>query len=396
MPVKIKTGDILGVALLIPFLKPGLLGAVSPLLDKIFDISKIVSMLILILIFLAKRLTLDKMFFIVVAWCFSMILSSVCNDLRSIDWWTLIKTVAMLIATYLYIRVIFLYYGADYMKVLIPIEMLLIVNIISWILFPEGMASTHWFNGVLYSRKNWLLGTKNSYFPFLFFALVLLKLGIYRDNKKRGIHQAVLCLICIINILCISKSATGTIAILLMVVICYLDGFPLFRNKAGITALILGSFAICIAVVFLQIPWILEHVAKIMGKSSTFTGRTEIWSRTLLASAERPILGWGVEKLLIQTVLIGTTGAHNKILYVLFESGIVGLTLFAYVYLSVTKKVLQEVHRREARFIGLAFVALNIFWIAEGYHDFLISAFLIQGFYLPNRSFNPPKGEHAR
>ena len=83
----------------------------------------------------------------------------------------------------------------------------------------------------------------------------------------------------------------------------------------------------------------LLDVSSALGRSSTLTGRTEVWTALLPAVMAQPFLGAGVGGFWTTQarVLYDISGTHNGYLGVILETGFVGLLLFAAFLLSATK-----------------------------------------------------------
>lgn len=83
-----------------------------------------------------------------------------------------------------------------------------------------------------------------------------------------------------------------------------------------------------------------EYVASLLGRSSDFSGRGDIWRALLPMWLEHPVLGWGwtigypvghpaFEGFVLRDDGLPTTQAHNAYFEALFETGVVGAVLVA-------------------------------------------------------------------
>jgi exopolysaccharide production protein ExoQ len=154
------------------------------------------------------------------------------------------------------------------------------------------------------------------------------------DRHNRFFKICILFLFVILGFF--SKSST---ALLMILAFCGGD-FVIALIRKGGNARILGVFLIVFFVLTSSIvalvgpDWFLEMI----GKDPTLTGRTELWSYVLIAIEKRPLLGWGYSTFwsftnpdasAISNALRWTVpSAHNALLALLLDAGILGAALF--------------------------------------------------------------------
>ena len=144
-----------------------------------------------------------------------------------------------------------------------------------------------------------------------------------------------------------SKSAT---ALMTIVAYCGVSGIAMLIYQGGVAriiAIFLTVMLLPIVVIAASFP---DSLLEMMGKDPTLTGRTDLWSYVTGNIAQRPILGWGFAAFWtsdniaageISTLLgWGVPEAHNGILEMMLEVGIVGTFLFLslwvrHVYLAI-------------------------------------------------------------
>ena len=138
-----------------------------------------------------------------------------------------------------------------------------------------------------------------------------------------------------------SKSSTSVLVILFLyvmtVVIC-------LRRRGGL-ARVLGTFVALLAVVVaLTAALFPDSFVETIGKDPTLTGRTELWDIVITEIFERPIGGWGYFAFWgasnpIANAIAAELGwgipphAHNEILEMLLETGVVGTLLMLVIFL---------------------------------------------------------------
>lgn len=163
----------------------------------------------------------------------------------------------------------------------------------------------------------------------------LVSLHAIRTSHSRRRFSKVCALILFTGLTFLSKSST---AILTIFAFSTVNGvITLFRR--GNFWRIIGVFLIIFLVPVAGIvAWDHNAVLEMIGKDPTLTGRTELWSYLLNDIGQKPMLGWGFRAFWsgqnpavweIQTV-IGwvAASAHNGLLEMLLEVGIMGSALF--------------------------------------------------------------------
>jgi O-antigen ligase len=164
---------------------------------------------------------------------------------------------------------------------------------------------------------------------------VLANLHIMRvRNGRRLFNMFMLFLFIIVAFL--SKSST---AMLVIFACCAVSGVvALFRkgNLARLVGVFLIMFLVPIAAIVAPNP---DLLLEVIGKDPTLTGRTELWSYVRYYIDESPTLGWGYSAFWSTAnpaakqinVALGwfIPEAHNGLLELLLEAGIVGTVFFA-------------------------------------------------------------------
>ena len=161
-------------------------------------------------------------------------------------------------------------------------------------------------------------------------------------------------LILFIAVALLSKSSTSTMTILAF---CSSEGIVMLLRKGGAARVT----AIVAAVVLL--PFVLytalfpDFLLQMIGKDPTLTGRTDLWALVVDDIAKRPLLGWGYSAFWspnspaaveISTALMWyVPQAHNGLLEILLNIGIVGAALFIFLWARTVRLALQCLHTQE-------------------------------------------------
>jgi exopolysaccharide production protein ExoQ len=133
-----------------------------------------------------------------------------------------------------------------------------------------------------------------------------------------------------------SKSATS---LLMIFAFCTADRVVALFRRAPILGMLSIIFLVSTAVI-VALSW--DSLLETIGKDPTLTGRTDLWTYLIPYVSERPMLGWGffafwspvnpaadeISSLMKFTI----TEAHNGLLEMLLEVGIVGTIFFVFLW----------------------------------------------------------------
>jgi len=195
-----------------------------------------------------------------------------------------------------------------------------------------------------------LFGQKNTLGRFMAFEIMAFGVGIISEKGKWRwfcILGAALCL----PLLVMSKDATAYLALPMLVVLLPL--FQLARTHSFIkmTAFItvLGATAAGIFFTMILDP---QKVLQLMGKNSSLSGRTDIWSMVWDKFVQRPWVGYGYSAFWMgkdgkqsaeiwEALHWAVPHSHNGFLDVLVQVGAVGMAIFVVGYVAFFYKALR-------------------------------------------------------
>ncbi|MBO4227684.1 O-antigen ligase [Bradyrhizobium neotropicale] len=205
-------------------------------------------------------------------------------------------------------------------------------------------------------------------FTFLFFPRLM--------DASLGFR--VLCIAASTACLIFAQSAGSWVALFaLLIHYCLIRVLPVSR---GVLVLIVFGFS---ALAFAAFSFFSEDLVAVVGRDTTFTGRTYIWPVVLDAVWEKPLLGFGSYAAtadLIRPLLVGWIGsadAHNGYLDVLLGTGIVGLGSLLFCISSVLVRGIGRV-KTSGGLERDCFMLLLIFPISSLFFSFF-EAFPISG-----------------
>lgn len=159
--------------------------------------------------------------------------------------------------------------------------------------------------------------------------LLLFFVGVKMGVTKHKLLHYVIFAITLYNIM---FSATGFFSALVMLV------FMMFVSREKYTKNIF-KLAVLYVVILLAIDiltifdFFSPILANMFGKSVTLSGRTEIWRAAMGVIREHPVIGIGEYSpsfFVDLTGIRGATHAHNQIIQILLNSGVVGLSVYTY------------------------------------------------------------------
>ncbi|MDD6395018.1 MAG: O-antigen ligase family protein [Firmicutes bacterium] len=247
-------------------------------------------------------------------------------------------------------------YPVETAKVLRNVLMcFILINLFMCILFPGGFYGTG-------NTAMFFLGYRIAFTPFIIAQVFFSLLYDYasKASDKISIFSIASVVVGFMSVL-IKNVSTGIVtlaAVLGLVAICK------HRKKQ----FNLYYFYIIYAVIFVgiviyniqyHIPFISYFLVDVLGKSLTFDHRTTIWLATIKEFLEKPILGYGLTGgggvLVKFEYRIATLSAHNQILNLMWEGGVVAFSVFAAMGLQIGR-ALKRAHNNNISYLACCFI----------------------------------------
>lgn len=333
-----ERGLILWIVLaLFPFFHPGYVSVCVPWLDALYNAGKVISGLAVAVLcvktFLADREISGAAISLIAMelWMMADVLAHQGLQGRAIQGVASVLVVCAVIeiGTRRHAR-------AVVRAMLLLDEALIGIHAVTMLAFPGGLYGTP-----LQGMNNWFLGYRNS-FIFYFAPALSLEFMVARSSGRR-LRFDLLLAVCLIA-MAMGGSATGCICMALLAVLA-LTGLWKTRGFHSVT-LAGAGLAAFVAIVLLRLQGVFEPVFTLLGRKSTFTGRTLIWDRTMEAIAASPLVGYGLQEEAVRAQvnqLSGGITAHNFLLEQTYCFGAIGLLLLG-VFLLIAIAVLYR-HR---------------------------------------------------
>jgi exopolysaccharide production protein ExoQ len=188
-------------------------------------------------------------------------------------------------------------------------------------------------------------------------------------------------------------AAKSTTSLLIIFAFCTADRVVALFRRARILAMLLMILLVLTAVIAAQSP---DSFFEMIGKDPTLTGRTDLWPYLIPYISQRPMLGWGFFAFWSSVNPVGNdlylllgwhvAHAHNGLLEMLLEVGIVGTIFFVFL---LTRNVVLALRclRTPAKDIAvsslLCYGGIVLIGISENilvdHSDVLVSVFFITG-----------------
>ena len=253
---------------------------------------------------------------------------------------------------------------------------LLLINFITIILFPGGF----YLNSSGYSG-NYFLGYDNNLITYIFPALALSFTNSLNKNGKIVLKSIFLLIISFCSII-FTWSATGVVSMVIMIVLFF--AYTINKKNFPIKKYIVVALCLFIGIVFLRFQNIFSFIIEgWLKKDLTFTGRTYIWDIFISEIKKSILIGHGIvdSKYLILTLNAGH--AHNYFLQILYQGGLLTLSMFLGFFFSAINKVKNC---NEKKYVGIVIFAYLISFIFEAYSltNMFIIVLLIAYYYEPS------------
>ena len=345
--------------LLFPHMRPESLAYIAPQINIMYNIGRIVSFAILILLSIYKRTKPSLIMFIVLIMQMWVVFTTYLNhgDIQ--------RAFIMMMSTLSLMLIVDIYSKKRIIEpLLLNFEWLIYVNLATVVLFPNGL----YRRGVHKEFVDFFLGFKNSFFPYCIVAIFLSGL-FYLKNKKSRIRSSMLMIASFLNVL-LTWSASSVVAILIVVLMFV---FTIVVQKPKILrqikfhtlifAYIVIDLMVCVFNIVENTPFIAHFVTNVLHKLTTLSGRTIIWGMALQFIRKKPITGYGIGEHIYWRGY--NWYGHNQIFEMLMEGGIPCLVLYIFIIGLIAIKMKQCNNMLVYNMLVSVFSGLFVYFITE-------------------------------
>lgn len=260
---------------------------------------------------------------------------------------------------------------------------LIILNFLSILIFPNSFYTD--YRGM---NVSWIFGNYQQNFNWYVIYIMLygVILTCYSEEKLARIKKlnTIVVLAMIITTLKV-WSAVTIVSLFVSYVSLYLmkkkEDVIYYIN--GISSMLFSIFLTLLFAVFKIQHYFSFIIEKVLRKKLNFSGRSEIWDRTLSHIYQKPILGFGTEDTLIKSIKIGKSTAHNHYLDTIYNGGIIYLIIiFIIVYLSV-REIIKNKETIISKYVSAALNGYFVYFIAEAKLNIqVLLIMLATGYYI--------------
>ena len=267
----------------------------------------------------------------------------------------------------------------------------IVLNIFSILLWPKGLYMTPG-NG---EGTNFLLGNYNSFIKLI---LPALGSGYFLLKKNRITLKNYLFLwFCVVITYSLVNSVTSKVVLFLLGVFLLLFNKHIFAW--GVHPLFSAGIMMAMTFIFALKPveWLQMELARLTGKSLTFSGRTVLWEQMVEEIRQSSILGHGLQssESLIEKFQLPYAGeAHNLIIQILYQNGIVGLLFFLLIFCSVSYYLLRKADGKIERCLKCILLVISVMFCFDFYsYVWLFQMFLILTYCVKQSGSHLPAGK---
>ncbi|CDA16250.1 o-antigen polymerase [Clostridium sp. CAG:571] len=363
---KLNTNKIfLIILLLFPFYKPDCLTSFY-YINYIYTLMSIAVFTFLFIIYI-KKMKINK--FDILIWLFYGILM-ISTFLNEGSMLKVISDLSLNIGIVLLANLFLKENKLEFLKALsIYFYALLILNTISIVVFPNGIAQTEYLKTPIY-----LIGIDNR-FAFTYLpGLCIIAIYDYLINKKFTKFTYIYFLATYITFLYFWSA--GALVAETLFIIFYILVYKFKKKK-----LVNKYFPTVIILFFTLVIFRLQNLFKyiivnVLHKDLTLSSRTLIWDKVIEIISEHKILGIGVQKSNTMIALISAYHSHSYFLNIMLQAGIIGIIIYIIIVFKVFKRLNNNRENFISQIIAFSLFVLYIMLLVDTF-DITANLFLL-------------------
>lgn len=263
-----------------------------------------------------------------------------------------------------------------------------ICNFVTILMYPDGMYTRNQY------AENYFFGYRNNMVMMILPAVIFSVVRSFKYYNRLSKSSFIIILASVLSVfMAFSATAVIGVSIFCVVVIMTIIGLkPRVFNI--VTYLVINAFYFFGVIIMRVQEYFAFFIVDVLGKDLSFTGRTEIWDKSLKAFLESPVFGVGEIAGDESIALVGATHSHNYYLDSLYKGGVFGF-LFFIVILVICGVVLYK-NRKNGKIPFLVSGAMFAFMFmlqSEAYYNiyYFFSILALAAFVdyaLPNKDEN--------
>lgn len=261
---------------------------------------------------------------------------------------------------------------------------LIVVNLLSIIFNNTNYADTS--GNIIY-----FWNTRNHLSSLFFLGMITCNL-LWHTKKSKQIGKSLRWWITIILVffsILFTMSSTTIVGILTFIfLLIFIRRFKIIYRPV---MLMIFALVLHLAIVVFRIQNVISYlVTQVLGKDMTFTGRTDIWDVALISFLHNFWTGTGKSNTI--PVWFSETGvsAHNQLLEIGMEFGVIGLMLFIILLISIAIKISKNRQQKADLIMFLAILSYVVMMITEvvsPYYPWFIIFALVSNIKLINEKY---------
>jgi O-antigen ligase len=213
-------------------------------------------------------------------------------------------------------------------------------------------------------QEIYFLGGKNQIIITVMLNVCLSYLYANLNEGKRSIGPIIIVLLGILSTY-LAGSGTGIVIVLMILMYILLNS----KIKPSFFLLFMLYIIAFFTIVIFRLQEILfkNFIINVLHKSITFSDRTFIWDAVLLALKKSWLVGYGRDNnvILSSVSFLGVDQAHNGLLEISLESGILGLGIFLCILIFIGKRLDKFKHTFESSLISFSIFMYLIIGLTE-------------------------------
>ena len=360
--------SLLWALLLIPFVKPSYFESVESL-DMAFNYWKVVALLILILFYCInflreRKITADLVCTSILG--IVLIISTIINEGEPTTafntWVTVVGFVALMnLMIKTEPKLLF--------SALLPVmEILVYANLISILLFPDGLFRLVRVTG-WYTDSCWLLGIRNGQIAVLIPTLTVSIIYVQTRGKQiKTLIRSGMLISAIVTTIVLIDSGGATAALIFFPLFFLIPRLVKKTRVVSFKTACLFNLGFFVFVVLLRLQNVFAFfIEGVLQKDLTLTGRTDMWDNAFEWIMKSPVYGWGYEDHLVLASKINNIAAvttcHNTLIDITYKGGI--LAVMCFVALLIIISIRLEPWKKDRRCSFFCYAVLLFFITAQ-------------------------------
>lgn len=358
---KFQNNKVFVFCLLVPFFKPEILKYIAPVMDSLFNIFRILSAGIAIMLYFYSVKTRESICFfgLLFSWQFLMLISAIVNkkDIRDCIV-TMVTIISVCILTETCIKVnAYIFFSSLFALLFIEI----LINFIGIVIRPNGWAVRDYYYYPVH-----FLTIDNLLSPYMILAVVISI--IYMQYTQKILLPFILIALIWITMLTL-WSATGIVGLVCCFALIMLLKSNIMREllNSFLLYFFLGIFNLFVFLVGLH-NQIFESILAYLGKDATLSGRTIMWKQAFSLIKSRILLGYGPSEAHGYVFWHGKYFyTHNMILEIMIRGGIFSIIIYMLMILYVGFVLYKYRTKRVTTVIMAGIIANFVTLVTEAY-----------------------------